>query len=835
MPKIALAKKITRNQALSYDRTVPNGLGVTAISAVNGRGSYERFAKNRYQKTRALLKGATPLALSTNGDDMFYYRGKNRAKPNKGMSRKQREKCAPLVTEAVRRAKEALTEIGEKAKPKSRKGGKRKLSPAQEAALREGREKREARRAAKAGKPVKAASKKASPKKAASKKAAPKKAAPKKAAPKKAAPKKAAPKKAAGKGTVAKTKKKAASKSASGAKKKQKFKKVTEIYVKANRRGRKGRYRRNAGEAEFGVVKTGPFASYQPTMERTFYPATAAADVALAPVKGLAAYREKQRAVKLATDAIRAEVAAVKQSKKAAQDALKAVKAANKGKKDKAARAAILAAEAVVDAETAKLKATETVADAKIKAEKAKLKAEKPKKGSKKAKAKVSPPTRYKGQTIYGGTFKTERVRVGSKGRSAPVVKVGNKSFPTYMYVDKKGRGRKIPSWMLAGAPSIEKYKDKDSKYASRLASKREKLAASVSKRILKGTYPFTPNKAKRVFTFKEWQNTMAKKKTGKKARRNPLMQAAANKPRKRSRKHGRAHRNPLMQAAANRRRKHGRARRNPQLATYISNPGLAVDTIVSVLKDSALVGGGLLTHKALTNLVSQKIEFFQKNKYGKSIAAAAVAAVGIPAASLLGRPGEKLGIGMGAALIHTVLVNVLAVAGQADAVSYLGDYTEADMSLPAGGYGSYYEFTPGEVYSGMGEYIQQTGPLAGFGEPMLAQAAAGFGASPLLAQAAAGVGEYIVTGAEGIGEYEQVTPEYTQPSVVREGISPNLGSAEAALSVAEAAAGVGGLGNVDLALEQTVYPTGQALDITDAPGGSRSGVFYGGNGVFGP
>lgn len=37
-----LVRPITRKQALSYDRTVPNGSGVTALSEINGRGAYAR-------------------------------------------------------------------------------------------------------------------------------------------------------------------------------------------------------------------------------------------------------------------------------------------------------------------------------------------------------------------------------------------------------------------------------------------------------------------------------------------------------------------------------------------------------------------------------------------------------------------------------------------------------------------------------------------------------------------------------------------------------------------------------------------------------------------------
>lgn len=329
-----------------------------------------------------------------------------------------------------------------------------------------------------------------------------------------------------------------------------------------------------------------------------------------------------------------------------------------------------------------------------------------------------------------------------------------------------------------------------------------------------------------------------------RRVRRN-IAQAAANKRRRRVRRNiaqAAANKRRRRRVHANRRRRH--VRRNG-IASYISNIG--ADQIVDVLKQGALIGGGLLAHKVLTNLLCDNVDALKSMKAGKSICGVAVAAVGIPAAAMLvpGEVGKSLAVGMGAALIHTALVDVLSLAGQSKIASMLGDYTEASQALPAAGYGAYYEFSPGEQYSGMGayyefspgeqysgmgEYIEQG--TAGFGD--YAQAAAGFG-SPMLAQAAAGVGEYIVQGAEGIGEYEQVTPEYSAPFTTREGIAPSLSSAEAALSMAEAAAGVGGFGNVDANLQQIVYPKGQSLTIADDPGGSRSGLFYGGNGVFGP
>jgi hypothetical protein len=312
-----------------------------------------------------------------------------------------------------------------------------------------------------------------------------------------------------------------------------------------------------------------------------------------------------------------------------------------------------------------------------------------------------------------------------------------------------------------------------------------------------------------------------------------------------------------LAQAAANRsprrprarrphaRRHHARHASRNGMASYISNIG--VSEIMEIVKQGAIIGGGLVAHKVLTNLVVSNVDALKSMKFGKSVAGIAIAAVGIPAAKMFvpGALGKDLAIGMGAALFHTVLVEVLSSAGQSSIASMLGDYTEQSQMLPAAGVGSYYqfapgqsydgmgsyyEFAPGQSYDGMGEYIEQG--ASGFGA--FEQAAAGFG-SPMLAQAAAGVGEYIVQGAQGIGEYEEVVPEYTAPSVIREGISPSLGSAEYALSMAEAAAGVGGFGNTDAGLQQIVYPKGQSLDVHDDPGASRSGMFFGGNGVFGP
>ena len=106
-------------------------------------------------------------------------------------------------------------------------------------------------------------------------------------------------------------------------------------------------------------------------------------------------------------------------------------------------------------------------------------------------------------------------------------------------------------------------------------------------------------------------------------------------------------------------------------------------------------------------------------------------------------------------------------------------------------------------------------------------QAAAGAGA--LVTQAAAG--EYLVYGAEGIGDNYEMLPTRSMNVHIDEGVMPNLHSAEQALNVMEAAAGVG---MSEIPLQSTVNPLQTETPIGDEPRGSRSGVFAGGGGIFG-
>jgi len=67
---VGRTRRITRKQALAYERSVPNGSGVTAIASVNGRGAYASRGADyagRYDVTRRMLRNEGPFAPA--GDD----------------------------------------------------------------------------------------------------------------------------------------------------------------------------------------------------------------------------------------------------------------------------------------------------------------------------------------------------------------------------------------------------------------------------------------------------------------------------------------------------------------------------------------------------------------------------------------------------------------------------------------------------------------------------------------------------------------------------------------------------------------------------------------------
>jgi hypothetical protein len=298
---------------------------------------------------------------------------------------------------------------------------------------------------------------------------------------------------------------------------------------------------------------------------------------------------------------------------------------------------------------------------------------------------------------------------------------------------------------------------------------------------------------------------------------------------------------------------KSGRGRRGPAamyMTLYSKNAMRrryeenAVTTWVEGLKEALKIGGivvvGYAAHRALTKVLSDqvlgKLDAFKSGTLGAwrdSIAGFIVAAAGVPLAVKL-IPGESAaaGAGMAASFLHGIIIKALTEAGQPEVASYLSAYPDASgPAYKLSGMGSYYTFRPHQLYpvSGMGEYITQS-PNLRYNQLTQPMSGMGNNGGAIVTQPAAGTGEYLVYGAEGVGDYSEV-PVTPSPMVWDDGVLPTLDAAERALNVMEAAAGVG---SSEIPLQSTVNPVDYATPIGDEPTGSRSGVFEGGGGIFG-
>ena len=503
------------------------------------------------------------------------------------------------------------------------------------------------------------------------------------------------------------------------------------------------------------------------------------------------------------------------------------------------------------------------------------------------AKKKVAKKRAYKRKTAREkAALRTKRIRKAKRAYARPYRKAGRGKFTrakavvvsergmpirvkdTYYYVTKSGSLRKIPDYALAGyktsrraMKAMEEGGDPAAlieKRMGRIRTAREKAAARVGKR---GSL-LVPNRRgrgkPRALTYQEWEAMTAKRNKPKKkkltkAQRSAIAKKAAKKrwaghtkkgkkkpKRKRSRsltvtvhsnRRRKARRNqPITQAAANRRR--GRkARRTVRRRSYRRNAAL-VGSYGSQLKQALMLGavitGGYIAHKALTKLLQNVA--FKDTQYGGLISGAIVAAAGVPLAVKFAPGDAKLvSAGMMVSLVHTAVMEVVSKFDKEGKIApYLAGLGPGYGNRPGRPYGpgigmgSYYEFYPHQVFNGMGEYVANQ-------PTQMREASAGLGR---LMQAPAGVGEYIGTDVSGIGEYEQVTPEYTRPVPTDEGIHPDLSTAERALSVAEAAAGVSGIENVPAM--STVKPFEHPVPVPDEPGGARAGSFAGRDGIFG-
>lgn len=431
------------------------------------------------------------------------------------------------------------------------------------------------------------------------------------------------------------------------------------------------------------------------------------------------------------------------------------------------------------------------------------------KKPSKKASAKrttKSPKKRSK-------SMARKTKKSGSKRRSKKTKKIKHGLYFSVRPARRRRKKKAAAAPMVAATPNRRKGKGK-----SKGKGKAKKRAA---RRRAKRSYWLTVAR-KNKGAHKGRKGRKGRKGGKKKHAKSSYPHFYMKMPAKGKRRSHKFRVNPMYHA--NGRRRH--ARRNGIGASLLSNMKLVVQRGLPVTAGFAL-------QRVLSHVVAEKglasISTFQSGAVGenrKIIAQLVVAPIAVMAvAKLAPKYAIDVAIGAGASIGVALLQMLAAKSGSAAAVQALSAYPDAP-GVAFHTLGSY-EYTP---VAGFGDYYEQYS-----GHPMLEQAAAGLGAAgiqqaaagyPLLQQAAAGTGEYVAQSVSGFGDYEMLNG-LGSSQAISDGVHPD--HAEQALTVAEAAAGVG-----DFPLEPIVFPGQVPAPIEDAPQGSRAGTFSGREGIFG-
>jgi len=425
---------------------------------------------------------------------------------------------------------------------------------------------------------------------------------------------------------------------------------------------------------------------------------------------------------------------------------------------------------------------------------------------------------------------------------------ISGRARKSYMYRDKKGRLRKIPTWVLAGEGGPKGALNQKGRDA---IMKRRRAAAA---RLLKQGSAFVPNRSKRT-TMNENKKGRRRKKMTKKQRRarsrrfmklvskyrkrgkskrkayslarkkmgigkknkrrgkrrgKRRSRGKGGKSRRRGKGRRKARRNARGSYEENRRsRKRGKRRGKRRMRrNYRRNQFMS--SLKNVLKTGALVAVGFIVHRSLTSLIdTYGFSMLTKPKegeaqspmqstlsaWGKPIVGLAVGLAGIAVISKAVKNADTakaLGGGMVASWVQNFVVTALLALNQPAVAGALAGV--------GGGVGRYRRRNRrgmrgmGQAWTGIGPRYTPVGEYE--------QAAAGMGQ---YMQAAAGTGDYFTPSAtgeyflppsqvKGVGFYEQAGPLAMQGRAtgqIDDGIRPDA-DLDKVMTLSEAAAGVG-------------------------------------------
>lgn len=764
----ALARKISRKRALSYDRMAPNKRGVTAMSEINGRGAYDA----NYERTRRLLANKEEARMAS-------------AKSWKGKLYRQQLEAGRTPAQA-----RATVRMVEGAHEKKRSGKRHRKNPS---AIEYGRPQPKKARSTRSRIRSRTPSTRARSRKPQTRTRKPQTRAYRPNL-------KSAGKRKSKSDFIREQKRKGASPKQAEAR----WKLASGYYGKKKKTSRKKA--RTYGKGKYTALK----AHVGDKSRQTYFYRTKKGNIRKIPdhaLLGYASAREMNEVYRSGTDAQRARLAKRLQSlhdrrEKAAE------RAARRARSGSAWFSPNPAGEQILEFEEWQMKRNAARKTSKRR--------------STKKKTKSTSKSRSAAAKKAAATRKRNKAKRSAAAKKAAATRKRRAS-------SRKSTRKKTTRRKTARKKSSAKRK-------TRRSSKKRGFAAM--------------SKAKRCRIARKGGQANARKTRKKK--RTPCSTVSRKRTYKRNAAGAKKRSTSLVKRTASGTRKKSKSKRsykrNVRGAAYKQE-------LKNALKYGAIVTGGYLTHRVLSNLadkyVLSKVEALSTGSmapYRKLIGSTIVAAIGIPAAvRLLPKHAGVAAAGMAASLLHGLIVTALSKAEQPELLEAVSAYPNAQGYPQYSGYGSYYEFSPHQVFDGYGQdYVTQA--AAGYGnlQQMYANRG-GYGEFyetqpvPGLEQAAAGMGEYYAFGAEGIGEYESAPAAAGPGGYTDDGIHPNLNAAEQMLDVAEAAAGLdnmvtqaaAGFGS-DIPLQSTVDPMIRAMNIPDMPGGSRAGTLAGGDGIFG-
>ena len=376
-----------------------------------------------------------------------------------------------------------------------------------------------------------------------------------------------------------------------------------------------------------------------------------------------------------------------------------------------------------------------------------------------------------------------------SMSRNTPPPDFFNMSRRVYKRSDKtwqesEGGGSKIYQAKMKARKLAER---KARKLAARKARKR-KTTKTKRKMAAAGAAPRMAAKRRRGKGKSKTRAGASKRKSakrkgkGKRLKSNRRRRYGRRLKSNRRRRYGR-------RLKANGRRRRGRGRRRSMRRNQF------MSHLLNVLKIGALITGGVVAHRVLTNLVNTYVApkvLPQDNAtlatWQKAISGTVVLVAGVAATNALPLSSDKklnIGGGMVGSWLLDLIVTGLKVAKQESAASYLAGYENSRAYLLRNrrrGMGAFQSLMP--KYAPVGAFQQAS---AGMGEYF----------APNRTRIAAGMGEYFApSGLQGVGAYEAAGPLAMQAAAgvaaVDDGIRPDA-NLDRVLDLAEAAAGLHG------------------------------------------